>query len=570
MSSQEANAGTNRPRLSLHVPEPQFRPGDTVDFSHLEISEAGAQPRPDEACPASETWPLCTDMIRVLGEDNQAHGPWDPRLSPDKLRELLRQMALVRAFDNRMYRAQRQGKTSFYLKCTGEEATSVCATQALDFEDMIFPSYRQQGCLIARGYPILEMVNQIYSNRADKLKGRQLPILYSAASVNFFTISGNLGTQLPQATGFAMASAMRGDSRIAAGWVGEGATAEGDFHAALTFAAVYNAPVIFNVTNNQWAISSFSGIAGAERPRLVLPGAAVDRRVVGSRMALGAVGEELDQRRSGVGARAIRRPALGRIYRQRIVAVDPQAGDTVTDRAGGEGGPLSPGEPREARYRPLIIGHVENDRRIVNRRERERRVEITLGRGALANPACCNPAVALHRAGHSEPGCLGKLGAQIARDGEEVHRGGRIEDRQLAALQLVGAVRVDLVDHLDDRIAARDHAPLLAVRGENHVLEVERLRGDDRGRLLARAFEIEAGLALPLRAVHPGVESSGQRHEAEQLAQLIGRKARIPRAVRHVIFTEDADEIAAQRIGCRCGASLVRPWLSTWLGQMEM
>ena len=119
--------------------------------------------------------------------------------------------------------------------------------------------------MIARGYPILEMVNQIYSNRADKLKGRQLPILYSAASVNFFTISGNLGTQLPQATGFAMASAMKGDSRIAAGWVGEGATAEGDFHAALTFAAVYNAPVIFNVTNNQWAISSFSGLAGAER-----------------------------------------------------------------------------------------------------------------------------------------------------------------------------------------------------------------------------------------------------------------------------------------------------------------
>jgi 2-oxoisovalerate dehydrogenase E1 component alpha subunit len=201
----------------------------------------------------------------VLGDDNQAHGPWDPKLSPDKLRELLRLMALTRAFDNRMYRAQRQGKTSFYLKCSGEEATTVCATQALDFEDMIFPSYRQQGCMIARGYPILEMVNQIYSNRADKLKGRQLPILYSAASVNFFTISGNLGTQLPQAAGFAMASAMKGDSRIAAGWVGEGATAEGDFHAALTFAAVYNAPVIFNVTNNQWAISSFSGIAGAER-----------------------------------------------------------------------------------------------------------------------------------------------------------------------------------------------------------------------------------------------------------------------------------------------------------------
>ena len=265
MANRKAQDGTNRPRLTLHVPEPKFRPGDKVDFSHVPLTEPGAQPRPDETCPASETFPLCSDMIRVLGDDDQAHGPWNPRLSPDKLRTLLRQMALVRAFDARMYRAQRQGKTSFYLKCTGEEATSVVATQALDFDDMIFPSYRQQGCMIARGYPIVEMVNQIYSNRADKLKGRQLPILYSAESVNFFTISGNLGTQLPQATGFAMASAMKGDSRIAAAWVGEGATAEGDFHAALTFAAVYNAPTIFNVINNQWAISSFSGIAGAER-----------------------------------------------------------------------------------------------------------------------------------------------------------------------------------------------------------------------------------------------------------------------------------------------------------------
>lgn len=265
MAKHEPQEGTNRPRLSLHVPEPKFRPGDAVDYSHLSIPEAGAQSRPDEICAASETWPLCTDMIRVLGEDNQAHGPWNPRLSPDRLREILRKMALVRAFDGRMYRAQRQGKTSFYLKCSGEEATSVAATLALDFEDMIFPSYRQQGCLIAREYPVLEMVNQIYSNRADKLKGRQLPILYSARSVNFFTISGNLATQMPQATGFAMASAIKGDSKIAATWVGEGSTAEGDFHTALNFAAVYNAPVVFNVINNQWAISSFSGIAGAER-----------------------------------------------------------------------------------------------------------------------------------------------------------------------------------------------------------------------------------------------------------------------------------------------------------------
>ena len=186
-------------------------------------------------------------------------------ISRETLRRILRAMALTRAFDDRMYRGQRQGKTSFYMKCTGEEATSIASTFALAEDDMVFPSYRQQGILIARGYPLTEMINQIYSNKADKLKGRQLPIMYSCREKSFFTISGNLATQYPQAVGWAMASAIKGDSRIATAWVGEGSSAEGDFHAAMTFAAVYNAPVVLNVVNNQWAISSFSGLAGAER-----------------------------------------------------------------------------------------------------------------------------------------------------------------------------------------------------------------------------------------------------------------------------------------------------------------
>lgn len=255
----------NLPPLSLHVPEPNFRPGDPVDYSFLDIPPAGALPRPDETCPATETAPLCSGMVRVLGDDHAAVGPWDPKLDPETLRRMLRAMALTRAFDDRMYRGQRQGKTSFYMKCTGEEATSIASTFALAADDMVFPSYRQQGILIARGYPLTEMINQIYSNKADKLKGRQLPIMYSCRERSFFTISGNLATQYPQAVGWAMASAIKGDSRIATAWVGEGSSAEGDFHAALTFAAVYNAPVVLNVVNNQWAISSFSGFAGAER-----------------------------------------------------------------------------------------------------------------------------------------------------------------------------------------------------------------------------------------------------------------------------------------------------------------
>jgi 2-oxoisovalerate dehydrogenase E1 component alpha subunit len=255
----------NAPKLALHVPEPSFRPGDTPDFSSLKIPPAGDAPRPDTNVAAAQTHPLTTALVRVLDDNHQAVGPWNPKLDADTLRKILHDMVTVRVFDDRMYRAQRQGKTSFYMKCTGEEAIATAAAAALSFDDMHFPTYRQQGLLVARGYPLVEMMNQIYSNKGDKLKGRQLPIMYSDKTHGFFSISGNLGTQFPQAVGWAMGAAIKGDSRICMGWVGDGATAEGDFHSAMTFAAVYNAPVILATVNNQWAISSFSGIAGAER-----------------------------------------------------------------------------------------------------------------------------------------------------------------------------------------------------------------------------------------------------------------------------------------------------------------
>ena len=254
----------NRPKLSLRVPVPKHRPGDTPDFSGLKIEEPGEIRRPAIDVHPREISDLAFSLIRVLDKNGKAVGPWDPKLDVDTLKRGLKAMLLTRAFDDRMFRAQRQGKTSFYMKSTGEEAVAVAQAFALDRNDMCFPSYRQQGLLIARGYPLVDMMNQIYSNECDPLKGRQLPIMYSSKAHGFFTISGNLGTQFPQAVGWAMASAYKGDDRIAASWVGDGTTAEGDFHYACTFASVYRAPVILNVVNNQWAISSFAGIAGGD------------------------------------------------------------------------------------------------------------------------------------------------------------------------------------------------------------------------------------------------------------------------------------------------------------------
>ncbi|HCQ54044.1 MAG: 3-methyl-2-oxobutanoate dehydrogenase (2-methylpropanoyl-transferring) subunit alpha [Brevundimonas diminuta] len=252
----------NTPTLSLRVPEPSGRPGDTPDFSHLKLDAPGAVDRPEVSTEPAEMRDLAFRLIRVLDDEGKAVGPWDPKLDPETMRRGLKAMILTRAFDDRMHRAHRQGKTSFYMKCTGEEAIAVAQGMILSREDMGFPTYRQQGLLIARDYPLATMMNQIYSNAEDPIKGRQLPIMYSAKDYGFFTISGNLGTQYVQAVGWGMASAIRGDDKIAITWIGDGSTAESDFHSALTFAAVYRAPVILNIVNNQWAISSFQGIAG--------------------------------------------------------------------------------------------------------------------------------------------------------------------------------------------------------------------------------------------------------------------------------------------------------------------
>jgi 2-oxoisovalerate dehydrogenase E1 component alpha subunit len=250
--------------LRLHVPEPTGRPGCQTDFSYLRLAKAGDVRKPPIDAAPIDTADLAYSLIRVLDEDGQAVGPWDPEASPELLRAGMRAMLKTRVFDSRMLIAQRQKKMSFYMQCLGEEAIATAQTLALNMDDMCFPTYRQQGILMAREVSLVDMMCQLFSNERDPLKGRQLPVMYSVKESGFFTISGNLATQFIQAVGWGMASAIKGDTRIASAWIGDGATAESDFHTALTFAHVYRAPVILNVVNNQWAISTFQAIAGGE------------------------------------------------------------------------------------------------------------------------------------------------------------------------------------------------------------------------------------------------------------------------------------------------------------------
>ena len=250
--------------LHLHVPEPTGRPGKNTDFSYLHLSPAGAIRRPPINVSPVETSDLAFALIRVLDDDGNALGPWAPDVDTAILRKGMRAMLKTRIFDARMLIAQRQKKMSFYMQSLGEEAIGTAHALALQDGDMCFPTYRQQSLLLVRDYPMVDMICQLLSNERDPLKGRQLPVMYSARDFGFFTISGNLATQFIQAVGWGMASAIKGDTKIASAWIGDGATAEADFDTGLTFAHVYRAPVILNVVNNQWAISTFQAIAGGE------------------------------------------------------------------------------------------------------------------------------------------------------------------------------------------------------------------------------------------------------------------------------------------------------------------
>ena len=196
-------------------------------------------------------------MLQVLQPDGSLHQQAEiPTLTQQVALKILQTMQYVRLLDERMVAAQRQGRISFYLACTGEEASTVASAAALEPQDMIMSQYREQGALAYRGFTSKEFMDQLFSNQNELNKGRQMPIHYGSAAHNFMTISSPLATQIPQASGYAYGQKMAGLEAITICYFGEGAASEGDFHAGLNMAAVLDCPVIFFCRNNGYAIST--------------------------------------------------------------------------------------------------------------------------------------------------------------------------------------------------------------------------------------------------------------------------------------------------------------------------
>lgn len=196
-------------------------------------------------------------MVQLLDENgNETNTKNTPNLSREEAIKIANTMQYTRLLDERMVGAQRQGRISFYLACTGEEAAVVGSAAALEDQDMVMSQYREQGVLAYRGYTTEQFMNQMFSNKEDPNKGRQMPIHYGDKKLNFMTVSSPLGTQIPQASGYAYGQKMAGQPAITICYFGEGAASEGDFHAGVNMAAVLNCPVIFFCRNNGYAIST--------------------------------------------------------------------------------------------------------------------------------------------------------------------------------------------------------------------------------------------------------------------------------------------------------------------------
>ncbi|PKI32851.1 hypothetical protein CRG98_046760 [Punica granatum] len=165
-------------------------------------------------------------------------------------------MVTLQVLDTVFYEAQRQGRISFYVTTIGEEAINIASAAALTMDDLVFPQYREPGVLLWRGFTLQEFANQCFGNKADYGKGRQMPIHYGSNKLNYFTVSSTIATQLPPAVGAAYSLKMDKQDACAVTYFGDGGSSEGDFHAALNFAAVMEAPVIFICRNNGWAIST--------------------------------------------------------------------------------------------------------------------------------------------------------------------------------------------------------------------------------------------------------------------------------------------------------------------------
>ncbi len=187
------------------------------------------------------------EHLQILDENAKVDAKLDPGLSDEQMLTMYRWMVLARELDERMLKLQRQGRLGTFPPCTGHEAVSVPIALAMQRNDWFVGAFRELGGRLVRGEPLTSTL--YYYNGWEE--GNVLP----DKDLRILPTSVVIGCQIPQAAGIAYAARLQGEDAVAVAFIGDGGTSEGDFHEGLNFAAVWKAPVVYVVQNNQWAIS---------------------------------------------------------------------------------------------------------------------------------------------------------------------------------------------------------------------------------------------------------------------------------------------------------------------------
>jgi pyruvate dehydrogenase E1 component alpha subunit len=246
-----------------------------------------------------------TGLYQILNEDGIADPARVPALAPAELRRMYAGMLQSRLLDQRLLPLQRQGRIGFYIGATGQEAGIIGGAQAIGPDDWFVPGLRETSAALYRGFPLRAHIAQIFGNANDLTRGRQMPCHSGSRASHHVVMSSCVSSQLPHATGIAMAARIKGDEHVALGYCGDGGTSEEDFHVALNFAVVFKAPVVFVCQNNQWAISTplhlqtASATIAQKGLAYGMPSLRVDGNDVLAMYA--AVKEAVDRARAGLG-----------------------------------------------------------------------------------------------------------------------------------------------------------------------------------------------------------------------------------------------------------------------------
>jgi len=244
-------------------------------------------------------------LFRVLRDDGSADPAVDPLLPAEMLLRAYREMRRVRILDARMVALQRQGRIGFYGAAHGQEAVPIATGLVVDERDWVFPALREQSVMLVRGFPLSTFIAQVFGNKRDLLRGRQMPSHPSGRAVHQVSWSSCVGTQLPHAVGAAWAMRARNTGAVAVGFLGDGATSQADFHAAMNFAGVWKVPCVLVCQNNFWSISVPADRQTASRTIAVkaraygIPGERVDGNDLLAVVAV--VRAAIDRARSGGG-----------------------------------------------------------------------------------------------------------------------------------------------------------------------------------------------------------------------------------------------------------------------------